>query len=409
MVENSIECFYGEYKKSILGKKYSMKLYVYPSYLEGIGFLWYDGELNDEATSFKISLDEFKEISIIDVKGNKGINIKYQLKKSIVSNSEKISIVIMGIEKYQESIDLVEDIQKKYIERIRVQNEIQKKQELEQKKQEQERALRIVEEEKSARKYIEDCYNFHIATNNNPFFELFKEDYQIAVIYIDKERNINFLRVDGINHDESNGVIPFSKIHYYEKAGNIHYASEVNSRHSSYGGSITGSTFSKRATFWSGLLLGPMGMVGGALFSHKPSKIDIPTIDFNISSDIKKIDDRNVMLNYYSDNHKQYIDIELPASIFNFLQTHLLEKKYDIVMELEKKSAVYQATKQIENGSFLSGLILGQNNSEMQENQSSNEMTIFKQKLEKLKLMYDAGILTDNEFDLEKKKLIELI
>ena len=36
----------------------------------------------------------------------------------------------------------------------------------------------------------------------------------------------------------------------------------------------------------------------------------------------------------------------------------------------------------------------------------SDDMTIFKQKLEKLKLMKDAGMLSDEEFDEEKKKLL---
>ncbi len=401
-IEKCIECFYGEYKKSILGKKHSMKLFIYPSYLEGVGFLWYGDELSNEATSFKITFDEVNELSIINVKGDKGIIIKYQPKKSIVSTLENSNVIIMGIDKYCEAIDFVEDIRQKHLEKILVQDENRKQ-------QEQERVLRIAEEEESARQFFQDCYKFHITINNNPYFELFKENLQVALIYIDKDRNINFLRIDGINHDESNGIIPFSKIHYYEKVGNIHYTTEINSTYSSFGGSITGSTFSKKATFWAGLLLGPMGMAGGALFSHKPSKIDMPTTNFNISSDIKKIDDRNVILNYYSDIHKQYIDIELPADIFNFLQTYLSEKKYDIIMELEKKSAVYQATKQIENGSFLNSLTSSQYNNEMETSQNNDEMAIFKQKLEKLKLMHDAGILTDTEFDVEKKKLLELI
>lgn len=399
--EKCIECFYGEYKKSILGKKHSIKLFIYPNYLEGIGFLWCDGELSNETTSFKIAFDEVTEISVINVKGEKGIIIKYQPKKSIVSTLENSNVVIC-IDKYCEALDILEDIRQKYIEKIRLQDENRKQ-------QEQECALRIAEKEESARQFFQDCYKFHVVNDNNPYFELFKENLQVALIYIDKDRNINFLRIDGNNHDETNGTIPFAKIHYYEKVGNIHYTTEINSKYSSFGGSITGSTFSKKTALLAGLLLGPMGMAGGALFSHKPSKIDMPATNFNISSDIKKIDDRNVILNYYSDVHKQYIDIELPADIYNFLQTYISDKKYDIVMELEKKSAVYQAIKQIESGSFLNGTTSSQYNNEMETKQNNDGMTVFKQKLEKLKLMHDAGILTDTEFDVEKKKLLELI
>lgn len=399
--EKCIECFYGEYKKSILGKKHSIKLFIYPSYLEGNGFLLYDGELSNETTSFKIEFDEVTEISVINVKDKKGIIIKYQPKKSIVSTLENSNVVI-SIDQYCEALDIMEDTRQKYLEKIRLQDENRKQ-------QEKERAIRIAEEGESARQFFQDCYKFHIVNNNNPYFELFKEYLQVALIYIDKDKNINFLRIDGNNHEESNGIIPFAKIHYYEKVGNIHYTTEINGKYSSFGGSITGSTFSKRATFWAGLLLGPMGMAGGALFTHEPLKIEMPTTNISISSDIKKIDDRNVILNYYSDMHKQYIDIELPADIYNFLQTYLSEKKYDIVMELEKKSAVYQATKQIESGSLLNGATSSQYNNEMETKQNNDGMTIFKQKLEKLKMLHDAGILTEIEFDVEKKKLLELI
>ena len=37
------------------------------------------------------------------------------------------------------------------------------------------------------------------------------------------------------------------------------------------------------------------------------------------NKDIKKIDDRNVILNFYSEIKKQYIDIELPQDIYNFI------------------------------------------------------------------------------------------
>lgn len=401
-IEKCTECYYGEYKKGILGKKHSMKLFIYPSYIEGIGFLWYGGELCDGVSSFKITYDEISEISIINIKGDKGISIKYQSQKSIVSTLENSNIIIMGINKDNEAIDLVKKVQQDYIDKLRIQDENRKK-------QEQERALQIAEEEERARQFFQDCYKFHITNNNNPYFELFKENLQVALIYIDKNRNINFLRIDGSNYEESNGIILYSKIHYYEKVGNVHYATEISNKYSSFGGSITGSTFSKKATFWAGLLLGPMGMAGGALFSHKPSKIDLPSTSFNISSDIKKIDDRNIMLNYYSDTHKQYIDIELPADMYNFLQTYLPEKKYDIVMELEKKSAVQQAAKQIESGSLINISTLSQDKKENEMEKGNDGMTIFKQKLEKLKLMYDTGILTDSEFDEEKKKLLELI
>lgn len=220
-----------------------MKLFIYTDHLEGNGFLWYNGELSSEATPFNIAFDEIKDISYLDVKGDKGIIVKYKPQKSIVSSSESKSVVIMGIDKYNEVIDLMENNRQKYFENVRIVNERRKL-------QEQKRVLQIAEDEEQAKHFFQDCYKFHITDHNNPYFEIFKENFQLALIYIDKDRNVNFLRVDGNNKEESNGIIPFSKIHYYEKVGNIHYTTEINSCYSSFGGRITGSTFSKKTALW---------------------------------------------------------------------------------------------------------------------------------------------------------------
>lgn len=160
---------------------------------------------------------------------------------------------------------------------------------------------------------------------------------ELACIYIDKNKGLNFLGIDGNVLEDNNANIPFEKIHYYEKAGSIHYTTAINASNSSFGGSITGATISKTGTLIGGLLFGTMGMAAGAVLTHKPQKINLPETKFEITSETKTIDDRSVILNFYSDVKKQYIDIELPADIYNFLQTHLAEKKYDIVLEMEKK------------------------------------------------------------------------
>lgn len=389
MITNNkcIEFYSGTYKKGLLGKKYDQKLFVYAETVEGVGYSWYENELSSEPSVYKIEIDEIKEVTIKDLKGEKGILIEYIPKNSVVRTQKKYQF-IMGIEKKNEAVALIESIKTEYINRKRQQDEAKKQ-------EENEHNLRIQQEEENAKQFYNDCYSFHISKNENPHFDLLRDNLEVALIYIDKSKNLNFLRIDGNSQDESNAVIPFSKIHYYERAGSIHYTTEINGTYSSYGGSITGGTFSKKATFWAGLLLGPMGMAGGALFTHKPAKVDIPSTDFNLESTVTKVDDRNVILNYYSDLHKQYIDIELPKEIYNFLQTHLAEKKYEIVMELEKKGVVSQSTKQIEI------------DEEIKVHPLNTHVDDFKIKLEKLKMMFDMGILTDSEFEIEKKKLLE--
>ena len=233
---------------------------------------------------------------------------------------------------------------------------------------------------------------------------MLRERYKLATIYIGKDRSLNFLKIDGYGKEESNGTIPFEKIHYYEKAGTIHYVADVHGSYSSYGGSVTGGNFSKLATVGGGLLFGMMGMTAGALLTYKPAQTNSGTTRFEIESNAKKIDERSVILNFYSDTKKQYIDIELPADIYNFLQTYLPEKKHNIVLELEKKAAVQQASKQIESGEVLRVITDNPQNEIV-----NNQMETFKIKVEKLKIMRDADLLTEEEFKAEKAQLLTML
>ena len=153
-----------------------------------------------------------------------------------------------------------------------------------------------------------------------------------------------------------------------------------------------------------------MGMALGAALTYKPAEQKPANTSFSIDSDIKKIDDRSVMLNFYSEMKKQYIDIELPQDIYNFLQTYLPEKKYGIVDELEKKTVVHQSTDMIENGRLLKVDIRSEATpAEQIELQETNAMESFKLKVEKLKIMKDAGLLSDEKFAEEQAKLLNMI
>lgn len=359
----------GTYRKGLFGKKHDTKVLIYTDTIEGIGHTWHEDELSSETEQFRIEMNEITEIYIKEIEGNIGIWIEYLSNQSIVSKQIKYQI-IMGIDQYIEAVEL--------IKKVRLED-IQKRKQEKDKKQEELRVHehKIEVQESVAKKFYNDCYDYHISKEDNPYFNLYRDRYVACLLYIDRKKDLNFLRIDGYNQEEFNGIIPYSKIHYFEKAGAIHYTTEINSQYSSFAGNITGASFSKKTSLWAGLLLGPMGMAAGALLTHKPTMIELPNIELNVESSLTKIDERNVILNYYSDTQKQYIDMELPQEIYNFLQTYLGEKRYEIVMEEEKIKA-----------------------------SQAIQLEDFKIKLEKLKMMYDMGILTELEFDNEKMKLL---
>jgi hypothetical protein len=314
--EKCIDYYYGEYKKSIWGKKCRVKLCIYPSQLEGMGFELYDDELSNDTHSFIISYDDIIQIYTGGIGKEIALLIEYN-PKSVVNNA-KSTIALLGIEDIQKWHDLIIKTRNAFLEDKRRKHQL----DLERKEEQ----LRLsIEREENALKFYQDCYSFHIK-DSTPTYQLFSERNRIALIYIDERKSLNFLKIDGYEQEENTGIITYENIHYYEKAGNISYATNIHGDYSSFGGSMTGGNFSKLATVGGGLLFGFMGMALGAALTYKPAEQKPINTSFSIDSDIKKIDDRSVMLNFYSDMKKQYIDIELPHDIYNFFQTYLPEK-----------------------------------------------------------------------------------
>lgn len=381
-----ISCFYGEYKTGLFGKKNQVSIYVYDKFIEGSGIDYFAGKLNEH--KFEIEFQYVKAIEEKCIEGNKNLVIDYVDKESVCEDIVK-SVMLPNLDKHSEAMGTLSELWERNKEQQR------KKLQEEQARREAE-ILEIQKHNEECQEYYEACYHFHIVNNNNPYYELKNGELQFAGIYIDKEKNINFLKIDGYNQEESNACIPYGKIHYYEKAGNVHYISEINSSYSSYGGTITGATVSKKASILGGVLFGAMGMATGAMLTYKPARVEMPTYAMDISSEPHKIDDRSVILNYYSDVKKQFIDIELPADMYNFFQTHLPEKKYSIVLAIEKKSAIEKHENEMIAIETKQTRMIAEN----------SDADSFESKIRKLKMMYDNGILTEEEFSNEKKRIL---
>ncbi len=398
--EKCIDFFYGEYKNGLFGKKYTIRIDIYPSRIEGIGFMYYDGELSKDTYSFEISYSDILMFYIEEINKQRTVFIDFT-NRSVVRN-QRATIVLLGIDSVEKIYNLIKEMQQKYIERKA------EKEQIELQYMEEQRRLAI-EKEENALKFYQDCYSFHVK-NTTPVYQLFSDKNKVALIYVGDNKSLNFLKIDGYAQEENNGVILYENIHYYERAGNVSYTTDIHGNYSSFGGSMTGGKVSKLATVGGGLLFGFMGMALGAALTHKPAEQEQMNTSFSIDTDIRKIDDRSVILNFYSEIKKQYIDIELPQDIYNFLQTFLPEKKYGIVEELEKKTVVHQSTAIIENGNLLKAAIKSDVPTiEMNDVLQTNTMDEFKLKVEKLKMMREAGLLSDEKFEEEQTKLLSLI
>lgn len=398
--EKCIDFYYGEYKNGIFGKKFKIRLGVYSSQIEGDGFSFYDNILSTNPYSFEILYDNIIKVYIGEIGKDSALFIEYD-PKSLV-NSKKSILALPGMENAKKWLNIIEETRSVFM------GKKQEQQQIKLEREEEQRRL-VVEKEQEALQFYQNCYSFHIK-ETTPIYQLFSEKGKIALIYIDEKKSLNFLKIDGYAHEENNAIIAYENIHYYEKAGNVSYATDIHGNYSSFGGSMTGGKFSKLATAGGGLLFGVMGMALGAALTYKPAEQKPISTSFSIDSDIKKIDDRSVILNFYSEMKKQYMDIELPQDIYNFLQTYFPEKKYSIVDELEKKTVVHQSTDIIEQGRLLKADIQSDIQSiEQKKLQEMDVMENFKLKVEKLKIMKEAGLLSDEKFAEEQEKLLNMI
>jgi len=381
--KEKIGYYCGSYRKSLISKNIKIELNITKSYIYGIGLFEYENGISNLPANFNYIIQDVLNIGFTEINHQQAIRIvlKHNSNRNALNSD---ILILLGFDNYADISKQILDARDKKMEQLA-------------EKKENSETSKINQEE-----FYENCFSYHISQKNRPVYFFAKEYVKCIALYIDELNCLNFLVIDGVDQRENNAIIPYSQLHYYEKAGAIHFATEINANCTSFGGSFSDGTFSKKAIVIGGLLLGPMGMAGGALLTHKPAQYTAPTINFDISSKISKIDDRSVILNYFSDKHNQLMDIELPEDIYNFLQTHIPDKRYNIVIEMEKNIALINAgdkfQKQIEDKKT--------NNL---KNDSIDSVSLFKEKISKLKLMKETGLLSDEEFDQERKKILETL
>lgn len=278
-----------------------------------------------------------------------------------------------------------------------INNYIEKQNKIEEEKNARLRRQQEREEQHKAylaelQRYYDSVYNFHIH-ESTPVYAIDKGEMSCFVAFIGEDKSMNFLFIDARSNTEIHSVISYDEIHYYEKAGAVHYATTVNADYTSgqlFGGSFVGGKISTGMAALGGMLFGPMGMAIGAMSSYTPAKYTPPTYTpskLNISSEVTKIDDRSIILNYYSQQHKQFVDIELPQEMFNFMQTFLPDKKYAIVIEKEKQAALGNSVNNLPATA-----------------EPAADTTI--QRLQKLKSLFELELISEEEYKERKREIL---
>lgn len=231
-------------------------------------------------------------------------------------------------------------------------------------------------------------------------------------------------------------VITKDKLHYWETAAGLSYTIGSNEDTITYGGSLTGNFITQTPMVWNEILDRIIGMEEGAAYCDHIAHAGDALNDF--SADPMKVKAVNVILNFYSDSKGEYINIELPGSIYDFLEKNYPECKFDVVMERENprpkpepipepvpapepipepvkvaEPVVTAMPKPAEPEPVKVSAPVPEKIKEENKMSDAQEEKIsvdtFKEKLDKLVLLKDSGLLTEEEFATEKAKLLSLL
>ena len=184
--EQYLDFFYGEYrKKGIFIRKFPIELRVYPSRLDGMGFMYLDYVLGENTEYFDISFDAVLKVYAGKIGKEDAMIIEHRSVESVVT--KKVAVAILGLSDIDYWINLVENAREAYAKR---------------KRDEREELLRVAnEKEQSALNFYRDCYSFHIG-DSTPIYWLFSEKNIIVAIYIGSDHSLNFLKIDGYRKEE---------------------------------------------------------------------------------------------------------------------------------------------------------------------------------------------------------------
>lgn len=351
--------------------------------------MFFRGFVNNQYTKVSFLSENIKNVEKCTYKGANAVSVS-----GIDEANNSITIYLPGLD-YEEI--------KKEVATNKANKELARKNEETRKREriEREKQIEIEKQEREAAK--KDYYkkNYLSIKEQLPVYLFEETPDHVTYLAIDESKNIVFRSIDKEKLECVESVIEYKDIHYYEKAGTIHYVSNIDFSEpiQSFAGSFVPAKVKLTPAVVGGLLFGPMGLAIGAMSGYKPAHFQEKDLNkVVLKSGVQTIDDRSVILNYYAGKHKQYMDVELPQDIYNFLQTHLAEKKYDIVLSVEKKT--YGGTE-----------ISNTNTSDTMRIDTSAKMSLddFEVAVKKLKIMFDNGLITEEEFMKKKTDFLNSI
>lgn len=348
------------------------------------------GFINNQYATTCFKADDIFQIELSEYKKNKAVVVSG---KDEENNQISIYLPEFNVAEVKECVDRVKKEKEKEEEEKIIRAQKRKEEAIEHQKREEEVLLFVKEQ-------------YHDIKDSEPVYIFEENDDYVTFMYIDKAKSITIKSVNKLEKEMVASTVKYEHIHYYEKAGAIHYVADFNVEYQTQllAGSFVPSKLRLTPAVVGGLIFGPMGMAVGAMMGYESSHFDISNSQqrAEVNSKVNKIDDRSIILNYYSEKHKQYMDIELPQETYNFLQTHLEEKKYDIVLEAEKRKYVSDMTRD-------SSVQRIEETPKTRIEDKKMTLEEFEVAAKKLKIMFENNLISEEEFTTKKLKLFDNI
>ncbi len=215
--------------------------------------------------------------------------------------------------------------------------------------------------EAQQKEFFDSQYTSHLNDNNIPIFifDENKSQKQIALMYIDENKNINFLGINGTDFQSVHGFISYKSINYIDKPASL--TLNADSEDNVDGGNFVTIGSDVLNEMLKGILFEAMHMKEGMMEGYKaPASYELE--NKNIPSDVEY-----AVLNFYSDIIEQYVTINITEEMYEFLVKHLGSIPFDLNSQIEK--TIHQAI------------------------------------AKKLKQLYEKGILTESQLEEELQSL----
>ena len=326
-----INSWFSTFKSNVLAKETKISLYLSKFTIEGEGYIGiekvYDSENSHKSEKVVTQVAhksgcetfEFALVHVVDVttsrfNGQQGLLIK--LTQKVDHFIEDISLYLPGLPNADEIADIIRITAEEAKERSLV------------KKQE----YQLIKAKEDAEFFLKK-YNEYIEKADFPSFNVKLEDNNLKGFYLDRDKNLVFLDICGVERIVHTAYIPFENINYYRE---ISTRPKVCKEKKGYfGGCFLETDFDIDRALHDYVLLNLPGRVS----NNVPVLPDVEHT-FPIMTQAKHADEGNMVINYYNPKLRENFELELPHRAYNYFQQFYPE--LDLVY-LEEEESTRQA------------------------------------------------------------------